>query len=220
MSLLVICFLIQICFSSITSITYTCSSNSACGCSLNSAVLTKIIGGEEAVENTWSWAVSIRLGYNHFCGGSLISPDLVLTAAHCFVSIKRISDLTITGGSKYLSSISQERTIAEVFIHLDYNPATYANDIAIVRLSTPFYMNDRSLALICLPTQTLEIPMSNTDVVAIGWGTVSMLSKVTSDTLQQVTLKTVSSIDSTCNKTIRNVRVQFCAGVREGGKGI
>eukprot|EP01083_Nonionella_stella_P026499 72988_1 len=44
---------------------------------------TRIIGGEEAVEDRYSYTVSLADDYGHFCGGALIAPDVVLSAAHC-----------------------------------------------------------------------------------------------------------------------------------------
>jgi len=45
---------------------------------------TRIIGGTEAVEDRFSYALSLQAyGTTHYCGGSLIAKDVVLTAAHC-----------------------------------------------------------------------------------------------------------------------------------------
>jgi len=44
---------------------------------------TRIIGGNEAVEDRHAYAVSLYDNIGHFCGGSLIAKDVVLTAAHC-----------------------------------------------------------------------------------------------------------------------------------------
>ena len=43
----------------------------------------RIIGGNEAVEDRHAYAVSLYDNIGHFCGGSLIAKDVVLTAAHC-----------------------------------------------------------------------------------------------------------------------------------------
>ncbi|XP_048211070.1 chymotrypsinogen B-like [Perognathus longimembris pacificus] len=47
---------------------------------------SRVAGGEEAVPGSWPWQVSLQYesGY-HFCGGTLISEDWVLTAAHCLL---------------------------------------------------------------------------------------------------------------------------------------
>jgi len=143
---------------------------------------------------------------------------LVITAAHCFVSIDAISKLSVTAGSNYLSNIKQQRSISTVFIHQNYNSVRYTNDIAVIRVSTPFNMNDSSLALICLSTKTIEYKSNDTNAIAIGWGVVAVNDKVPSNTLRQVALKTIANTDNTCRRSIADEKVQFCAGIQGGGK--
>lgn len=49
----------------------------------NSDFFCRILGGDNAVHGSWPWSISIRYFDKHFCGGTLIKQQWVLTAAHC-----------------------------------------------------------------------------------------------------------------------------------------
>ena len=47
------------------------------------SVISRIVGGEDAIPHSWPWQVSVQGYGSHYCGGSIIAPKWVVTAAHC-----------------------------------------------------------------------------------------------------------------------------------------
>ncbi|CAF2156252.1 unnamed protein product [Rotaria magnacalcarata] len=197
--------------------TYSCSSNSSCGCSTSAATLSRIVGGETAAPQSWGWAVSLRLG-NALCGGSIIGASWIVTAAHC-VSGVTASQVTVYAGSNLLLTGSQTRSVSTIIADSSYSSSTYVNDIALLQLSSPLDMTDPGISVICIPlvsASTLsagEWPSAGTTVVAVGWGRLSEGGSISS-TLQQVTLQTVDRQSSTCIPTMNNWLYQLCAAAQ------
>lgn len=115
-----------------------------------------IVGGHDATEE-YSFIVSLQEGGNHFCGGSLIAPEWVLTAAHC-VEGADPSSVGMRIGSNDRNTGGEEAKAAEITIHPDYNGT---HDIALIKLAAP--------------AQSAPIAMGTTADVGttsriLGWG--------------------------------------------------
>ena len=159
---------------------YSCDSNAACGCSMNSAVISRIVGGEMASPFTWSWAVSISIQGLYLCGGSIISSSWIITAAHCMYG-RSASSVIVYAGSTSRWSGTQSRRVIQTILHAQFNPTTYVNDMALLKLETPFSMSDPNLRLICLPTVNQTI-LSESEWPSVG--TSVCIFESSSDTLE------------------------------------
>lgn len=221
---------------------YQCDSSATCGCSqnpvsinvlivngeivvnntLSSATPLKIVNGETAGVDTLSWATSLKIVdgmKTGLCGGAIIADSYVLTAAHC-VDGKTPSMITAYFGSIDLFEGSS-RPVSKIYSHPQYYPYSSGgslNDIALLKLSTPLNMADKTLAKICLPKDSTTLP-ENSNVIAMGWGTTQEQGSV-SGTLQQVTLNIIGSETDWCKDVATDVKTQYCAGIMpSGGKG-
>jgi len=212
---------------------YSCDRNVGCGCSKTNANLNKIVGGEPAIQSSWGWAVSLQKGVNrHFCGGAIISPSYVITAAHCVNnSVELLRDMLVVVGIDILSQSSspmtQVRSVMHVIQHPQYDENSKVNDIAVLLLNQPLNIsNEKGTARLCVPhvtpTDTANnYPIPDSPLVAIGWGILAFgqTSIPISQQLRQVTLNEISAKNSMCKLTINNQQLQFCAGTKSGGKG-
>ncbi|XP_074599858.1 serine protease 30-like isoform X2 [Brevipalpus obovatus] len=146
---------------------------------LGSPFIMGIVGGQISLPNKWPWAVSIRLMRDepegHQCGGTLITPQWVLTAAHCFLSEPDPRHWTLNLG-KYRKLIRDADEIirypAKIFVHHEYDRASGENDIALVKLNAPIPNDVTHIRPICLPGQDLNITkiVGQKNVKIIGWG--------------------------------------------------
>ncbi|CAF0807953.1 unnamed protein product [Brachionus calyciflorus] len=167
----------------------------SCGTPLIKDSKGRIINGEIALPNSWPWMVSIRhispgsKTFYHTCGGSLISPNFVLTTAHCVLG-RAIESLSATIGSNYLDENNQTfYSFSEIFVHPDYEPVS-KGDIALLKLKNRIEFKE-NISPICLPTSSNVSVIFNQTVVVLGWGSTSgenALSKL-SNRLLQASLK-------------------------------
>lgn len=200
---------------------YSCDPNAECGCSQNPvSTNARIVNGETAREKTWSWAVSLDIAGN-ICGGTIISPSYILTAAHCVDDYQAYSITAYVGSTGFRKGIA--RSISRIYRHPQYYEDPFGqyvlNDIALLKLTSQLNLNDSRLAKVCLPKRQVNMN-NNTNLLGIGWGTLFEGSRFPADTLQQVTLPYVDFGTTWCSSVARDRQTQFCAGTMPyGGKG-
>ena len=202
--------------------TYFCDADAPCGCSQNSITTNaRIVGGEGAKLHTWSWAVSLDID-GGVCGGTIIDPYFVVTAAHCLRPSTEPRDITIYAGTLIIDE-GITRVASRIYSHPGYNAFLHTNDIALLKVDRPFDLSSVELAKICLPSvgsSLEEYPEPNTSLLTAGWGTLYEGSSRPWRFLLQVTVQSVGSYTSYCQNVIKDPRLQFCAGIMpQGGKG-
>ncbi|CAF2563150.1 unnamed protein product [Rotaria sp. Silwood2] len=204
----------------------------SCGCPIKSNI--KIINGQSSNQGAWPWMVSYGPKRIHVCGGALITSEYIITAAHCLHSNDKNNPIDITNieiriGITNLNDVTYENlfSIRKVILHNDFNPNTYKNDIALIRLDRSVIQSD-TIQMLCLPRFTSYIyPRVNTTVIAIGWGhTIDPLidsNSQISTQLQQTFLPILPIIKYNNNNTnlcfnqeIDSPNQQFCAGYENG----
>jgi len=162
----------------------------SCGVKGASAPSSQIVNGNPATECEWRWQVQLRRGYA-FCGGTLVAPDWVLTAAHC-VS-KPNFDVRVGDWNKtVLSANVQTRSAEAVFQHPEYNARTTQNDYALVRLDSPVEINE-CVGTACLPSADEDVA-DGARCWITGWGTLRSGGS-TPEILQEAEVSIVSNYD-------------------------
>lgn len=154
-------------------------------------VQSRIINGNEAQAGRYLYSVSLQKNGRHFCGGSLIAPNIVLTAGHCnpgttlYVRAHINPYNLVSPGSDY-----QVFQIEEIRVHPYFNVGTkLSNDFSLLRLKGSS------------PNPPVELntvgsePTDNQPLVVIGWGTTVFGTDTMPNFLQEVEVTAMTNTE-------------------------
>ncbi|XP_067421780.1 trypsin I-P38-like [Emydura macquarii macquarii] len=171
----------------------------------------KIVGGYTCPKNSVPYQASLNIGY-HFCGGALIHPQWVVSAAHCYQrSIQvRLGEHSLSvneGTEQFIYS-------AKVIPHPSYNPSILDNDIMLIKLASAATLNSY--------VNTIPLPSScvtpGTECLISGWGNTLSSGTNYPDLLQCLKAPVLSSSECSNAYPGQITSNMICIGYLEGGK--
>ena len=148
-------------------------------------VSTRIINGQPITVDQAPWQVALLHAsvpnddYNaQFCGGSIMSADWIITAAHCVVDNNGAgispASVEVGAGITTLGSPNVARSeVSQVVVHSEYDEDTTENDIALLELAAPLTLDGTTKQAIAVPDPEVlgaGWPAANTSARVSGWG--------------------------------------------------
>ncbi len=188
----------------------------------------RIVGGVKTAQGFAPWFAglldsTVVDNWNaQFCGGALIHPEWVVTAAHCVFdsadNLFKAKALNVLVGTHSLFEGGERIAVNQIIVHPRFDNKSLKNDIALLHLVKS--MGGQSF--ISLPGKSFDIPVvaDNAKSTVIGWGSTSISSKNPQfpSELEQVDLPIIS--ESECQSLMGNdiFSTSLCAGFLDGGK--
>lgn len=193
------------------------------------AFIPKIIGGEDAKWDNHKWQAALLVSFiadpteAHFCGGTLIRNDWVVTAAHCVDSGTLPQDINVLTGTANLNSGGKRGNVDSIYINKSYIPQNLntdpptppTNDIALIKLKSdgigqpinPISLNDE-------PSVVIAENFTN----IAGWGATENADGSNTLKFIDVPLQSRSTCNSPASYDGRITDSMICAGLFQGGQ--
>ncbi|XP_047343313.1 chymotrypsin-like elastase family member 2A isoform X5 [Vespa velutina] len=208
--------------------TTSMTSNRQTAVSTTISTTGRIFNGKPSRRGSWPWQVSLqllhpKLGFiGHWCGGVLIDPKWVITAAHCIhndlFNLPIGALWTVVVGERELDSGSRGSArlpVEQVILHERFN--NYVHDIALMKLARPAPLS-KVVKTICLPDA--EEKLADSNCVASGWGRYGPSPSLSTALLEaSVPLLNLEECLHAYGKSVPIVNGHLCAGHIDGSSG-
>uniref|UniRef100_I3KLH9 Transmembrane serine protease 3 n=1 Tax=Oreochromis niloticus TaxID=8128 RepID=I3KLH9_ORENI len=139
-------------------------------CGVRPQYRTRIVGGNISKQGQFPWQVSLHYRNEHLCGGSIISPYWVITAAHCVYGFVNSSMWAVyVGLTEQPLHGAQALAVEKIVYHNRYRRKGLGYDIALMKLANPTLFPAGSVQPICLPSHGEEFKEGTLCWIS-GWG--------------------------------------------------
>nr|XP_024645794.1 transmembrane protease serine 3 isoform X4 [Macaca nemestrina] len=179
---------------------------------------SRIVGGNMSSLSQWPWQASLQFQGYHLCGGSVIAPLWIVTAAHCVYDLYLPKSWTIQVGLvSLLDNPAPSHLVEKIVYHSKYKPKRLGNDIALMKLTGPLTFNEM-IQPVCLPNSEENFPDGKVCWTS-GWGATEDGAGDASPVLNHAAVPLISN--KICNH--RDVYggiispSMLCAGYLKGG---
>nr|XP_016926230.1 seminase [Drosophila suzukii] len=170
---------------------------------------SRIVGGVPVDIGNVPYLVNLRIAGRFICGGSLVTPQHVVTAAHCVKGVGASRILVVAGVTK-LTETGVRSGVDKVYTPKAYNTQTLSTDVAVLKLKAPISGPKVSTIELCNST------FKAGDMIKVsGWGQITERNKAVSMQVRSVDVALIPR--KTCMNqyklrgTITNT--MFCASV-------
>lgn len=178
----------------------TATAATALTCGFVATPANAIVGGEQAKAGEHPFMASLQTDGSHFCGGSVIASQWVLTAAHCVVDAQPSDQDVVVGKSDLSSSGGQRVKVSQVNVHPDYKDGS-GPDAALLRLAEPVSVPTIDIA------NDNKLEADGKRVQVAGWGSELFGLPSLSTRLKHADVKIVG--DENCAKASGNAITGF-----------
>uniref|UniRef100_A0A3P9LWU2 Transmembrane serine protease 3a n=1 Tax=Oryzias latipes TaxID=8090 RepID=A0A3P9LWU2_ORYLA len=178
---------------------------------------TRVVGGNLSLPGQFPWQASLHFRGEHMCGGSVISPLWIVTAAHCVYGFSNSSLWKVyVGLTEQPIHAAQSLAVRKIVYHARYRSRSLDYDIALMRLDQPLTFNGL-VEPICLPNHGEDF-QEDTKCWISGWGATEEDGE-SSVVLRSAVVPLIST--RTCNQPeVYAGHISswmICAGYLEGG---
>ncbi|KAF0981996.1 hypothetical protein FDP41_011857 [Naegleria fowleri] len=186
---------------------------------------TRVSGGTKASTNEFPFIVSIQYmtsstSAEHFCGGSILAPNFIMTASHCFYDdngrlISAANIVVVYGRNNIVCSPLSSCTYvpAKTYtVHPSYSTSTIRNDIALIELSSNIPIDGQKTRIAYIESGSMPLSYY---VFVSGWGSYDSSGTISSSLLKaKIPIVSLSTCNDLGLQTVSPM--QICAGLGQG----
>ncbi|ACU39678.1 serine protease [Actinosynnema pretiosum subsp. pretiosum] len=169
----------------------------------------RVVGGTRAsiAEHPWVVFLAGTTG-SQFCGGTLVAPTKVVTAAHCVAGTAPERLVVVAGREDKRTQAGETLRVARIWKHPFYSSAEQGSDVAVLTLARP-------VANRVLPLASAD-PAPGTVAKVLGWGRTAEIGAA-SQVLLGANVPVMSNQDCTADYARFDPAAMVCAGYPRGG---